>query len=122
MRLRDVFLSVAGHELRTPLNALKLQLYALAAIAGAARRTPKSWTKAEHEVDRLADLTIAFWTSRASRPEASRSSSPRTDLVDWSGDVVARMQADAAMVGSRIEVSAPPLLVGRWDRASSTRS
>ena len=44
VRLRDIFLSVAGHELRTPLNALKLQLYALQR-SWPARRTGKSWRK-----------------------------------------------------------------------------
>ena len=40
------------------------------------------------------------------------------DLVDLVTAVVARMQTDAALVGSRIEVSAPPSLVGHWDRAA----
>jgi len=117
VRLRDVFLSVAGHELRTPLNALKLQLYALQrALAGSPY--VEKLTKAEHEVDRLADLTsrlldVARIAAGGFTPELAS-----MDLVDLIHAVVARMQADAVMAGSRLEVSAPPSLVGQWDRAS----
>jgi PAS domain S-box-containing protein len=117
MRLRDVFLSVAGHELRTPLNALKLQLYALQrSLAGSTHA--EKLEKAQHEVDRLADLTnrlldVARIAAGGFTPELAP-----TDIVELVSSVVARMQADAAMVGSRVEVSAPPLLVGHWDRAS----
>jgi PAS domain S-box-containing protein len=117
VRLREVFLSVAGHELRTPLNALKLQLYALQRpLAGSIHA--EKLAKAEHEVDRLATLTtrlldVARIAAGGFAPEFKP-----MDLVDLVTAVVARMQTDAAMVGSRIEVSVPPSLVGHWDRTA----
>jgi PAS domain S-box-containing protein len=117
VRLRDVFLSVAGHELRTPLNALKLQLYALQrSLAGSTHAAKLE--KAQHEVDRLAELTnrlldVARIAAGGFTPELAP-----TDLVELVSSAVARMHADAAMAGSRIEVSAPPLLVGQWDRSA----
>ncbi len=117
VRLRDVFLSVAGHELRTPLNALKLQLYALQRpLAGSIHAVKLA--KAEHEVDRLATLTtrlldVARIAAGGFRPEVEP-----MDFVDLVTAAAARMQTDAAMVGSRIEVSTPPSLVGHWDRCA----
>ena len=117
VRLRDVFLSVAGHELRTPLNALKLQLYALQrSLAGSTHA--EKLEKAQHEVDRLAELTnrlldVARIAAGGFTPELAP-----TDLVEVVSSAVARMHADAAMAGSPIEVSTPPLLVGQWDRSA----
>jgi PAS domain S-box-containing protein len=117
VRLRDVFLSVAGHELRTPLNALKLQLYMLErSLKGSTHA--KQVAKAQHEVDRLATLTnrlldVARIAAGGFTPELGS-----MDLADLVADVTGRMQTDASMVGSRIEVSTPPSVVGYWDRAA----
>ena len=117
VRLRDVFLSVAGHELRTPLNALKLQLYVLErSLAGSSH--VEQLSKAQHEVDRLAALTsrlldVARIAAGGFTPELES-----LDLVGLVKDVIARMQTDASLVGSRIEVLAPPVLEGHWDRTA----
>ena len=117
MRLRDVFLSVAGHELRTPLNALKLQLYVLQqALTGSAH--VEKLAKAQHEVDRLAALTsrlldVARIAAGGFTPEVAP-----MDLTDLVTAVAGSMEMDASAVGSRIGVTAPASLAGSWDRAA----
>jgi PAS domain S-box-containing protein len=117
MRLRDVFVSVAGHELRTPLNALKLQLYVLQQLLAGSAHAEKL-AKAQHEVDRLAALTsrlldVARIAAGGFTPEVAP-----MDLVDLVAAVAGRMETDASAAGSRIEVSAPASLEGCWDRAA----
>jgi PAS domain S-box-containing protein len=114
MRLRDVFLSVAGHELRTPLNALKLQLYMLQRSLAGSKHVGQV-SKAQHEVDRLAALTsrlldVARIAAGGFTPELAS-----VDLVHLVANVVGRMQTDASLVNSRIEMSAPSSLAGDWD-------
>jgi PAS domain S-box-containing protein len=117
IRLREVFLSVAGHELRTPLNALKLQLYLLQrSLVGSSPLELVS--KAQHEVDRLAALTnrlldVSRIAAGGFTPDAAS-----MDLVVLVADVVGSMRTDALQVGSVIEISAPASLVGEWDRAA----
>ena len=117
MRLRDVFLSVAGHELRTPLNALKLQLYVLQqSLAGSAHA--ERLDKAQREVDRLAALTNRLLDVARIAAGGFTAELADMDLVDLVHTAVARMQPDAAMADSHIAVSAPLSLVGHWDRAA----
>jgi PAS domain S-box-containing protein len=117
VRLRDVFLSVAGHELRTPLNALKLQLYNLRRALGGSE-TAAQVDKAQREVDRLAGLAdrlldVARMASGGFVPDAAP-----MDLVALVAEAADRMQPDAAVVGSRVVVSAARAVVGSWDRTA----
>jgi PAS domain S-box-containing protein len=117
VRLRDVFLSVAGHELRTPLNALKLQLFNLQrsltesdqiALAG----------KAQREIERLSVLTNRL-LDVARMAAGGFSLEPKlTDLARVLGAVAARMGEEAARAGASLEIDAPPSVVSVWDEAA----
>lgn len=115
VRLRDVFLSVAGHELRTPLNALKIQLFNIERALGDGD-VGKLVGKAQREVDRLGSLTnrlldVARIAAGGFEPEPGA-----MDFAELVADVIARAREDAALSGSEVRLSAPEPVRGSWDR------
>jgi PAS domain S-box-containing protein len=115
VELRDIFLSVAGHELRTPLNAMKLQLYNLEQRLTA---LPERGLleKAQKEVDRLASLVDRLLDVARMAAGGFSMDPADMDLVGLVREVAARMQDNAASVGSQIRISESDPVVGTWDR------
>ena len=114
VQLRDVFLSVAGHELRTPLNALRLQLFNLEQMV----KTPVQTSlveKAQAQVDRLAALVSRLLDVARMASGGFTLEPAIMDLSRAVADTAHRMQEEAARMGSRIAVSAPEPVIGRWD-------
>jgi PAS domain S-box-containing protein len=116
IQLRDDFLSVASHELKTPMTALGLHLDSL---GRALPRSPSMDRRVEtlrRQVSRLGSLVEGLL-------DVSRISSGRltlhlesVELMTLVAEMVARMGPEAERAGSRIELSGPPSLEGRWDR------
>jgi signal transduction histidine kinase len=125
---RDEFISIASHELKTPLTALRLRL-------GTALRTLDAGPAplSVDEADKIARAVAgaSAMTERLTRLvddllDVSRLTAGRLDLSldeiplrDMLGEIVARLQEQAAEAGSAItlDVDAPtPEIVALWDR------
>ena len=114
VQLRDIFLSVAGHELRTPLNALHLQLYNLEqALESPAHRAAVA--KAQRQVDRLTVLTSRLLDVARMAAGGFTLEPKPMDLSRAVADASARLLDQAMRANSRITVSAPEPVRGRWD-------
>lgn len=118
---RDEFLSMASHELRTPLTPLLLNVQSLARLAASADVVPAEKVRAktasaaravshlERLVARMLDVSHLQEQRLVLTPEP-------LDLVELLGQVVERYDPEAKSLGCRLQVTAPPALVGRWDR------
>ncbi|HEX8435521.1 PAS domain-containing sensor histidine kinase [Archangium sp.] len=122
VRARDEFLSVASHELKTPLTPLQLKLTGLlrliennpeAALSGA--RVARDLDVARRQVRKLAELIDDLLdVSRISTGRLQLQRSPM-NLSALAREVVARYAPQATQAGGRVEVEAPPAIVGTWD-------
>lgn len=122
IQVRDEFLAAASHELKTPMTPLKLQIQS---CQRALRRSDRAINLdafagrldlADRQVDRLHTLVNTLL-------DVSRITGGRLHLeieeVDLSvlvAEVAARMQADAGLPASPIELELDHPAVGRWDR------
>jgi hypothetical protein len=117
VQLRDVFLSVAGHELRTPLNALGLLLYNLEqSLESPAHRAMVE--KAEAQVDRLTVLTSRLLDVARMAAGGFTLEPKPMDLAQAVEETARHLQEEAVRVDSRIAVSAPEPVIGRWDASA----
>jgi len=121
---RDEFLSIASHELKTPLTPLTLQIQSLTNLIrkGTLRTTPderllKIASSCDTQLTRLGRLIEALLdVSRMSAGTFELHREP-TDLGEVVREVIALHADDIAAAGCRVDVTAAPGVVGRWDRA-----
>jgi PAS domain S-box-containing protein len=121
VRERDEFLSIASHELRTPVTALQLQLQLLQRAAGrsggpGAATLAHKFAALERQCRRIAVLVnelLDVSRLRLGRLDLRRE---ELDLADVARDTVSSLQEEGVRLGSRIEVSAPSTVTGKWDR------
>jgi PAS domain S-box-containing protein len=113
---RDEFLSIASHELRTPLTALKLRLQS-------ALHTGDLPDKAQHRLESAVLQTERLERLIENLLDVSRITtghldleSETFDLAELAQDVTERFREQAARSGTRVELSAPAPVLGRWDR------
>lgn len=125
VRARDEFLSIASHELKTPLTSLTLQVQSLLKVLQSAEahdatlKPEQLRSKVESVarsagrltllIDRLLDITrVTTGPIELVREEV--------DLVGLVRESVARLQESIRETGSKLDVGAPPGIVGQWDR------
>ncbi len=122
VRARDEFLSIASHELKTPLTSLMLQVQGVR--RGLEKRPDELSVERllprvlviERQAERLARLVNDLLdVSRASAGQL-RLEEEQVDLSLLLEEIVERLGADFEKAGSRVSLSAAPLLVGAWDR------
>lgn len=117
VQLRDVFLSVAGHELRTPLNALGLLLYNLErSLESPAHRAVVE--KAAAQVERLTVLTSRLLDVARMAAGGFTLEPKPMDLAEAVEQGARSLQEEAVRANSRIAISAPEPIVGRWDASA----
>jgi signal transduction histidine kinase len=118
IRIRDDFIGIASHELRTPLAALRLHLQSIlrnAAREGAQERQIVRLQGAMHQVDRqtkMINQLLDFSRMVADRVELSFE---ELDLAEVLREVGQRFAEEAQRSKVRLELDAPPNLMGRWD-------
>lgn len=118
VRARDEFLAIAAHELRSPMHALLLQIASALALA---RRTGDD--ELLQRLERV-KLVLERYVKRATLLlEVSRINADRMDLRFEEIDIaeVLRETVDTYAVEAdfhrvTIEIAAPQVLRGRWDR------
>jgi PAS domain S-box-containing protein len=114
VRLRDVFLSVAGHELRTPLHALRLLLYNLGRSLTTDRQRSLAG-RAEREIERLSELTDRLLDVARMASGGFTIEPGPMELSRLIHAVAGRMNEQAARSDSSIAVDAPEPVAGVWD-------
>ena len=115
---REEFLWIASHELRTPITIVSLQLQQLRRLierGEPADRLASAAAAALSQVGRMSSLVQSLFD--LSQLEHGRFTLDRTeaDLAAIVQDVIERLAAQAALVGSQLVVEVPQLR-GRWDR------
>jgi PAS domain S-box-containing protein len=115
---REEFLWVASHELRTPIAIVSLQLQQLRRLIERGEPTERlasATAAALSQVGRMNTLVQSLFD--VSQIEHGRFTIARAeaDLAVIVHDVVERLAAQAALVGSKLVVEVPELR-GRWDR------
>jgi signal transduction histidine kinase len=123
VRARDEFIVIAAHELRTPLTALQLQLQSIEGAAQSgpggeparllerASRALASARRLDALIDGLLDV------SRLTHGRAVLSLET-FDLVATTQNLLRQFSAAAERAGCVLEVQAPAVLRGFWDRVS----
>ncbi len=112
LALRDEFLLVASHELRTPVANVGLQLQQLRRLldrAAPPERVRTSTESAIRELARLASLIDALLDAQNDR--VLELALAPCDIAEIVGDVVERQRAYAELVGSRITVDVPSMML-----------
>jgi PAS domain S-box-containing protein len=122
---RDEFIATVAHELRNPIAPLMFQVRMAIDKAEQNARTgaamPADWTQSqlrrvEHRLHRLLEtLDRLLDVSRLSTGRIDLALDD-VDLVDLLQDVLASFEAELAMARCSLRVSAPPVVIGRWDR------
>jgi two-component system, OmpR family, sensor kinase len=118
LKARDEFLAIAAHELRSPMHALLLQM---TSVVETARRV------GDHDllvrVERVKQIVERYVRRATTLLEVSRISAgqrklhpEKTDLVEIVRETSEIYAAEAAYHGSRVDVVAPDVLFGCWDR------
>jgi two-component system, OmpR family, sensor kinase len=118
VRARDEFLAIAAHELRSPMHALLLQIASALALA---RRTGDD--ELLQRLERV-KLVLERYVKRATLLlEVSRINAERMDLRLEEVDIAETLRetidtyaVEADFHRVRMEVAAPAVLRGRWDR------
>ncbi|WP_044193716.1 hybrid sensor histidine kinase/response regulator [Hyalangium minutum] len=110
IRERDEFLSVAAHELKTPLTALRLHLERTLYLTtrGATETIPKttvekSLTPALRQIDRLQQLLDTLLDVSRVTSHKLRLDISALDLVELTGDLALRLEAQARAVGVELQ-------------------
>ncbi|MES2526480.1 MAG: sensor histidine kinase [Bdellovibrionota bacterium] len=109
VQIRDTFLSVASHELKSPLTTLKLQFQMLERVKSKELERPMQ--RMQYQVSRLTGLIDDLLD--VTRISAGKLNfEPETfDLVTLTQETIQSMEG-----GNLIEVKAPEILIGYWDR------
>jgi signal transduction histidine kinase len=113
---RDEFLSVAAHEIRGPLTSMRLAVESL-------KQHPREEMAArmlqiiDREDRRIAQLTDELLDVARVRGGQLRFVFAPVDLVEVTRDVITRASADLTRSGSSLSMTAPPTVVGTWDRS-----
>ena len=124
LRARDDFLMVASHELRTPLTSLQLTassvLRQLARAGGQplpSEMLDDRMRTVKRQLDRLEQLIATLLD--VSRIGVGRLDLQleHIDLVDVAKEVIARLHDEAGRQNVKLELAAPPSVVGSWDRS-----
>jgi signal transduction histidine kinase len=122
VKARDEFLSIASHELKTPLTALNLQAESLLMTFEKPGR-PATLDQMHSRVQAISRCSgrLTILIERLldiSRVTAGHLHLVReeVDLVGLVGQIKARMEDSLEESGSRLSVSSPLAVVGRWDR------
>jgi PAS domain S-box-containing protein len=122
IRVRDDFLSIASHELRTPLTPLQLHVQALQRSATketgsiSLERIVSKLETVARQVNRLTSLVDNLLDiSRITTHRLHIEREP-VDLVAVVADVVSRLGPELTRGGYRINIEAPPSMIGNWDR------
>ncbi len=118
---RDEFLMIAAHELRTPLTPLSLQVQTLlrAARATSEPATPRLGTDLEatfRHIERLTRLVDRLLDVTRLGEHGLTIACEEMDLAAVVREVTDGFRAQAAEVGSDLELRVAGPLVGRWDR------
>jgi PAS domain S-box-containing protein len=113
---RDEFLSVAAHELRGPLTSMRLAVDSLEQNPNGPS-APRMLSIIEHEDQRLADLSDELLDVVLIRGGQLRFLFAPVDLVEVTRAVVSRSSPELTRSGSSLSITAPPSVVGTWDRA-----
>jgi signal transduction histidine kinase len=120
--LRDEFISTAAHELRNPISPVYIQLEHLKeAIRGSSEPIARPWLLAQLET-----MTVRFdrFLETLNRLlDASRLGAGHIvllpefcDLVEVTRAVLASVQREIQASGSTVELDAPQIVTGWWDR------
>jgi signal transduction histidine kinase len=114
IRERDEFLSVAAHELKTPLTALRLHLERTLYFTtrGAADVIPKasvekSLTPSLRQIDRLQQLLDTLLDVSRVTSHKLRLDISALDLVELTGELAQRLDAQARAVGVALQFELP---------------
>jgi signal transduction histidine kinase len=117
---RDRFISIAAHDLKTPLSAM--QLHAQMLLRGLDKPEGVSRDKMVSKLEAIRRQVGKLAVLIDDMLDVSRIVRGRVDLepaeVDLAGivrEVVDQRAGDIEHTGSTVEVSAPEILVGRWD-------
>jgi PAS domain S-box-containing protein len=121
VRERDEFLSIASHELRTPVTALKLQLqlfqrYVDRASVVLPREMHEKMEALERQIRRIALLVnelLDLSRLRLGKIELRRE---EFDLAELAREIIAQLQSEFDLAGSRVELRANGPVKGSWDR------
>lgn len=123
LRTRDEFLSIASHELKTPLTSLKLQLQmqkrAFAKDPSAALTSEKLvrfFDSSDRQVQRISRLIEDMLDVGRIHSGKFMLSPEEFDLVELVKEVGEQMLGEMSSAGSRLSLSLPASLLGRWDR------
>ena len=118
IKARDEFLAIAAHELRSPMHALLLQMTSVVETArrGGDRDLLVRVERVKQIVERyVRRATTLLEVSRISAGQ--RKLHPENiDLVEIVRETIEVYAAEAAYHGSRVDVIAPAVLFGSWDR------
>jgi PAS domain S-box-containing protein len=123
VKARDDFLSIASHELKTPLTSLQLQTQIRRREVErgqyarfAPDRLPKLIADDEKQISRLARLVDDMLDISLMQTGKLSFNQEEFDLVEMTGDILARMSAQIEASGCRVDLEAPEPVTGRWDR------
>ncbi len=119
-RARDDFLAVASHELRSPFAAFKLQLQNLVAKGGnePAGAQLETLGKSLDQLDRLTASLLDVSTFSARRVPLEIAP---VDLVSLIKETIEQASSQVTAAGCKMQLLAPPSLVGNWDRMRLTQ-
>lgn len=122
IRMRDDFLSIAAHELRTPLTAAQLQMQGVLRLL---ERDPSEW-KHERIVTgvrsairsgrRLSELVETLLDVSRIAANRIRLKLSEFNLTELCREAIARLEGMLEQASCTVQFTAPPTLVGRWDR------
>jgi signal transduction histidine kinase/CHASE1-domain containing sensor protein len=122
VEMRDEFLSICSHELRTPLTSMKLQnqlaqrTLAAGLTDGAVARFDKMVHQSGKQIDRLVRLIEEMLDISRIRSGKLSIIPEKLDLTQLVEDIVESFLPQMQEAHCKVQISAPPTLIGSWDR------